>query len=271
MAKGDEKVMVWIQDMMTMQRGVDIISSCLTNRWCCCTGLKSCTNECLVSWKTLHDQWPHPSSSWVDTLHWGVMGAVEMKCAGGGGPGVGKRLAASRGLVCGWSFCWERFFGTARGPISLGGSGALCYCDADEDLHAVRQNKWVSANQNIIIMLLLWTQGALKTMFRSHHRIAKTVVPVCIAISRCSYVTVVGANPIVEGVRGVVMPTLGLKWSLFTIPRMQRMTLWDVPVLHMAHCSLNPVQKQTNRTTINKDASDSAGHRCSLWGRYQLH
>lgn len=32
MAKGDEKVMVWIQDMMTMQRSVDIISSCLTNR-----------------------------------------------------------------------------------------------------------------------------------------------------------------------------------------------------------------------------------------------
>lgn len=113
-----------------------------------------------------------------------------------------------------------------RGPISPGGSGALCYCDADEDLHAVRQNKYVSANENIIVMLLLWTQGALKTIFRSHHRIAKTVVPVCIAICRCRlYVTVVGASPIVEGVRGVVMPTLGLKWSLFTIPRMQRMSL----------------------------------------------
>lgn len=63
MAKGDEQVMVWIQDEMNNQ------------------GL-------------------NPSSSWLDTLHRGVMGAVEMKCAGGGGPGADKGLAASRGLVC---------------------------------------------------------------------------------------------------------------------------------------------------------------------------
>lgn len=59
----------------------------------------------------------------------------------------------------------------------------------------------------------------------SMHRIAKIVVPGCIATSRCSNVTIVGASPIVEGVRGVMMPTLGLKWSLFTIPRTQRMSL----------------------------------------------
>lgn len=32
MAKGDEQVMVWIQDEMTMQRSINIISSGLTNR-----------------------------------------------------------------------------------------------------------------------------------------------------------------------------------------------------------------------------------------------
>lgn len=240
MAKGDEQVMVWIQDEMTMRRSGNIISSGLTKRCCCCTGLKSCTNEGLVNRKTLHDQGPNPSSSWLDTPHWGVIDAVEMKCAGAGGPGAGKRLDASRRLVYGWSFCWERFFGTARGPIFLRGSGAPCYCDAGEDLHAVRQNKWVSDHQNVTVMLLL------RSIFSSHHRIAKTVVPVCIAIPRCCYVTVVGASPIGKGVRGVVMPTLGLKGSFFTIPRTQRMSLarWDVFLLHMVDCSLNPVHRQ---------------------------
>lgn len=32
MAKGDEQVMVWIQDEMTTQRSINIISSGLTNR-----------------------------------------------------------------------------------------------------------------------------------------------------------------------------------------------------------------------------------------------
>ena len=69
MAKGDEQVMVWIQDEMTMRRSGNIISSGLTKRCCCCTGLKSCTNEGLVNRKTLHDQGPNPSSSWLDTPH----------------------------------------------------------------------------------------------------------------------------------------------------------------------------------------------------------
>lgn len=154
-----------------------------------------------------------------------------MKCAGGGGPGAGGGPAASKVPVCCGSFYWESFFGTARGPISLGGSGALCYCDAGEDLHAVRQNKRVELIK-IRLSRFYCERGATlknkkqKTIsIRSHHGIADTVVPVCIAISRSSYVTIVGTNPIVEGVRGVMMPTLGFKRSLFTIPRAQRVSL----------------------------------------------
>lgn len=84
------------------------------------------------------DQGQNLSSSWLDTPPGGTKGAVEVDCAGAVGLSAGEGLAVSRVPVCCLSFCLESSCDSLMGPIFLAGTGVLCCCDADEDLHALR-------------------------------------------------------------------------------------------------------------------------------------
>lgn len=63
------------------------------------------------------------------------------------------------------------------------------------------------------------------------------MVPVCIAISWSCYVIVVGAWPVMERARRVVVPVLGFEGSSFVLPRTWRMS---VPLVDMEDRSLAP-------------------------------
>lgn len=168
--------------------------------------------------------------------------ALEVDCAGAVGLAAGGGPAFSRVLPCCSSFCLESSYGILRGPIGPLGTGAPCCCDAGEDPRAVSQEKRFAHNQKKKDGTLWKYWYCLQIGRGSHHRVANTVVPVCIAISWSCYITVVGASPVMEWACGVVMPVLGLKRSRFDIPETWRMSvpLWDIFVVVMVDCSLPP-------------------------------
>lgn len=53
----------------------------------------------------------------------------------------------------------------------------------------------------------------------AHHRVADVIVPGRVAVSRSRQITVVGGGSVVKRAWGVVVPVLGLKQLLFSIPK----------------------------------------------------